>query len=139
MACVVPRGPSKMAAPAMPIHYRDLIKRLMLLDFDLLGSCNVHELATGETHSVKFSDAEKKELGDIQSEAFTDWLTRGADFASVEQLRWVACETCGGSGEIILGEAPDQSNDLCSACDGTGRDCVAVSPITVDDLDQPAR
>jgi len=57
----------------------------------------------------------------------------------VERLRWVSCETCGGSGEIIRGEAPDQSNELCGACEGTGRDCVEVSPTTVDDLDQATR
>lgn len=58
------------------------------------------------------------------------------------ELRWVNCEACAGSGEIIHSnphfghQEPDEYSELCGACEGTGRDCVAVSPITVDDLDQ---
>lgn len=63
----------------------------------------------------------------------------------LDRLRWVLCEACGGSGEIIHSNPhfgyrePDQYNELCGACEGTGRDCVAVSPITVEDLDQLSR
>jgi DnaJ-class molecular chaperone len=58
---------------------------------------------------------------------------------TLTEMRWVHCEACGGSGEIIYGQTPDEHNELCGACEGTGRDCVAVSPITVDDLDQATR
>ncbi len=59
-----------------------------------------------------------------------------ADPMNPNATRWVSCETCGGSGEMIYGEAPEQSNELCGACGGTGRDCVEVSPVECDD-DQP--
>ena len=53
------------------------------------------------------------------------------------ELRWVNCEACGGSGEIIHCDPGahqcDSYNELCSACDGTGRDCVAVSPVECND------
>ena len=60
------------------------------------------------------------------------------------ELRWVNCEACGGSGEIIrvvpvsTYEAPYEYPEICGACEGTGRDCVTVTPITADDLDQPS-
>lgn len=62
----------------------------------------------------------------------------------VVELRWVSCEFCGGSGEVevrpIVGpyEDPTPCGELCSACDGTGRDCVEVQPITMQDLDDEA-
>ena len=52
-------------------------------------------------------------------------------------LRWVNCEACGGSGEIIrcvsVGPYDDpgaaEYAEICAACEGTGRDCeVAKSP-----------
>jgi hypothetical protein len=58
-----------------------------------------------------------------------------------DRLRWVACEVCGGSGEIerrpIVGpyEDPTPCAEPCLSCDGTGRDCVEVSPIGMDDLE----
>jgi hypothetical protein len=71
----------------------------------------------------------------------------GPVFLPDGELRWVNCEACGGSGEIIhrnpLADShyqePDEYAAICPACEGTGRDCVEVSPITADDLDQPAR
>lgn len=54
----------------------------------------------------------------------------------VDRLRWVACEACGGSGEIIRGRDGDDYNEPCAVCEGTGRDCVEVSPVECnDDLD----
>lgn len=56
-----------------------------------------------------------------------------------KELRWVNCEACGGSGEIerapIVGayEDPTPCAELCSACDGTGRDCVEVLPVECND------
>lgn len=49
----------------------------------------------------------------------------------VKRLRWVACEECGGSGEIIrrdpIGPYDDpgaaEYGEICAACEGTGRDC----------------
>lgn len=58
------------------------------------------------------------------------------------RLRWVSCEACGGSGETIrvvptsTFEAPHEYPENCATCEGTGRDCVTVTPITVDDLDK---
>lgn len=56
-----------------------------------------------------------------------------------DRLRWVPCEVCGGSGEIIYSSPhfghrkPDEHAELCGACEGTGRDCVEVSPVERDD------
>ena len=49
------------------------------------------------------------------------------------RLVWVMCEACGGSGEIVrrdpsAHDPSDEYSELCSACEGTGRDCVE-SPI----------
>ncbi len=58
------------------------------------------------------------------------------------RMRWVSCEMCGGSGEVevrpIVGpyEDPTPHGELCSACGGTGRDCVEVSPVECDDDQQ---
>lgn len=58
---------------------------------------------------------------------------------TLTEMRWVNCECCGGSGEIIRAapagayQEPVEQNELCGACDGTGRDCVAVSPAERDD------
>lgn len=41
-------------------------------------------------------------------------------------MRWVACEACHGTGEIIQGrpgEPWDEASTICEACEGTGRDC----------------
>lgn len=52
------------------------------------------------------------------------------------ELRWVHCECCDDSGEVevrpIVGpyDDPTPHGELCSACGGTGRDCVEVEPIT---------
>jgi DnaJ-class molecular chaperone len=61
---------------------------------------------------------------------------------ALKELRWVNCEVCGGSGEVerapIVGpyEDPTPCGEICSACEGTGRDCVEVEPITMQDLDE---
>jgi DnaJ-class molecular chaperone len=44
------------------------------------------------------------------------------------EMRWVNCEVCGGSGEIIRREPnardpSDEYSELCEECGGTGRDC----------------
>ena len=59
------------------------------------------------------------------------------------ELRWVNCEECGGTGEIVRSEPASHAyaeaveyTELCSACDGTGRDCVTVSPVECDDEQQ---
>lgn len=58
------------------------------------------------------------------------------------ELRWVHCEACGGSGEVIYSnphfghQEPDEHAELCSVCSGTGRDCVEVFPVECND-DQP--
>ena len=62
---------------------------------------------------------------------------------AMDRLRWVHCEACGGSGEIIRSnpvgayQEPDEYAELCGACDGTGRDCVAVLPVECDDALEP--
>lgn len=46
----------------------------------------------------------------------------------MRELRWVSCEACGGSGEVEVAPMvgpyadPTPHGELCSACDGTGRD-----------------
>ena len=59
-----------------------------------------------------------------------------------DRMRWVSCETCGGSGEIIhrnpladsAYQEPDEYTELCGACEGTGRDYVDVHEIEMEDL-----
>ncbi len=54
-----------------------------------------------------------------------------AKIAADDRLRWVPCEACGGSGEIIwrdpVGPYDDpgaaEYSEICAACEGTGRDC----------------
>jgi DnaJ-class molecular chaperone len=46
------------------------------------------------------------------------------------EMRWVNCEVCGGSGEIVRRAPyshayaePVEYSELCEECGGTGRDC----------------
>lgn len=55
-----------------------------------------------------------------------------------KELRWVNCEACGGSGEIIRSDRCGEWDAYeyavpCGPCEGTGRDCVAVSPVECDE------
>ena len=59
-------------------------------------------------------------------------LQRWKDYwdAAIEarRLRWVNCEACGGSGEIVrrdpnARDPSDEYTEICAACEGTGRDC----------------
>ena len=74
----------------------------------------------------------RKDWGHV--DAVANELGRQLQRETLSELRWVSCEACGGSGEIIRGQAPDESNELCAACEGTGRDCVEVSPIECADF-----
>lgn len=62
------------------------------------------------------------------------------DLSEEHRLRWIACERCGGSGEIevrpIVGpyEDPTPHGVLCGACEGYGLECVEVSPVERDDV-----
>lgn len=54
---------------------------------------------------------------------------REEHWTALDRLRWVHCEVCGGSGEIIRREPnardpSDEYAEICAACEGTGRDCV---------------
>lgn len=56
----------------------------------------------------------------------------------LERLRYVPCEHCHGTGEIIHGKPGEPWDDyasLCSACEGYGMECVETEPITMADLD----
>lgn len=63
-------------------------------------------------------------------------LQNAALVPSDARLRWLACEACGGSGEIIR-RAPnardpsDEYAELCSACEGYGRDCEDEDSVVV--------
>jgi DnaJ-class molecular chaperone len=75
---------------------------------------------------------------------YSDHEQRQMDIASGEELdrhaerrtRYVACERCGGSGEVevrpIVGpyEDPTPDAEICSACEGTGRFCVEPDEVT---------
>src|SRR5689334_3638295 len=62
-----------------------------------------------------------------------EWRKRMRDIARDEmtgeclpRLRWVNCEECAGTGEIVRGppgEPYNEYTELCPACEGTGRDC----------------
>jgi hypothetical protein len=54
--------------------HRDLIKKLIVMEFSLLGECNVVELLSDQTHGIPFTDAEKAEMQRIYDEAHGDWL-----------------------------------------------------------------
>lgn len=57
------------------------------------------------------------------------------------RLRYVPCEVCGGTGEIICRDGeyrsgwpePNEYAILCSACEGYGTDCVDTEPAEIDD------
>ena len=53
----------------------------------------------------------------------------------LERLRYVPCEHCHGTGEIVHGVEPCEYTTLCSACDGYGMDCVETEPVTLDDIE----
>lgn len=81
------------------------------------------------------------------------WSDREADHAQsaadlvaeptlIGELRWVPCEACGGSGEVFYSNPhfgqrePDECAEPCGECQGTGRDCVLVYPVELEDEDQ---
>lgn len=69
-------------------------------------------------------------------EAMPGELSRAAaEVTEYFRAQWVACEACGGTGEIIMRAhgARDPSDEhamLCPTCEGTGRDCVDGSTQT---------
>ena len=73
---------------------------------------------------MRYSDHEQREM-DIKS-------GEELDKHAAQRMRWVNCEACGGSGEIIrrdhVGSHDDPSAaeyaEICAVCEGTGRDCV---------------
>lgn len=54
--------------------HRELIKKLIRMEFSLLGECNIVEMVNDQTHGVPISDAEKAEVQRIYDEAYSDWL-----------------------------------------------------------------
>ena len=60
----------------------------------------------------------------------------------LQRLRYVPCEHCHGTGEIVHGidprhayDEPSEYTTLCSACDGYGMECVETEPVTIDDIE----
>lgn len=82
------------------------------------------------------------ESANFMDDAHQELIHADRDLDEAMRLRWVACDYCGGSGEVevrpIVGPYADPTphGELCSACDGTGRHCVEVFPVERDD-DQP--
>jgi hypothetical protein len=58
--------------------HRDLIKKLILMEFSLLGECKIVEMVSDQTHGVPISEAEMAEVQSIYDEAYSDWLLRMA-------------------------------------------------------------
>lgn len=57
------------------MNYRDLLLKLMKLEYDLRGACDLNDvLAASEW--VTFTNEEVAELGRIKDEAFDAWLTK---------------------------------------------------------------
>jgi hypothetical protein len=90
---------------------------------------------------------------DIATELGRDWTYCGSyermtfeDEAErrneAERMRFVACEACGGTGEIevrpIVGayEDPTPHHALCAACEGYGIECVETEPAGVEHTEQ---
>lgn len=62
----------------------------------------------------------------------------GSGESDKPDVRVVLCEACGSEGRIYRGQYDDERDcGECPACEGTGGEIVAVTPITVDALDQP--
>lgn len=87
---------------------------------------------------IKALEADGEKLRQLTGEDHGPFLI-GHDF---ERLRYVPCEHCHGTGEIIHGIPPrhayDEPSDyavLCSACEGYGMECVETEPVTMADLD----
>lgn len=54
----------------------------------------------------------------------------------VPDNRYVRCEICCGSGEVVRGSCcEDEYTERCDACDGFGSVMVAVLPVEMDDLE----
>lgn len=88
-------------------------------------------MAEGIERARTMNEAERAER-DMMSGIIggEEYRRRMRDFAEDEQarLRWVVCEACGGSGEIIrrdpnARDPSDEYAEICAACEGTGRDC----------------
>jgi len=81
-----------------------------------------------------------QELADACGLTMAD--ARDDDGAAHERLRYVPCEHCHGTGEIIWRDGeyrsgwpePAEHSMLCSACEGYGRECVETEPVTISDL-----
>ena len=87
---------------------------------------------------LSMTKAETEEMWAAEAAA-TEQKAAEAAMVALNETRWVHCELCGGSGEVELApivgpyEDPTPDGELCSACGGTGRDCVEVQPIECDD------
>lgn len=70
-------------------------------------------------------------------------IAMACDRDETRRLRYVPCECCGGTGEIICRDGeyrsgwpePNEYAILCSACEGYGTDCVVTEPVEMNDLD----
>lgn len=57
-----------------------------------------------------------------------------------ERCRYVPCERCHGTGEIVISVGPHQCDTdavLCSACDGYGMECVETDVAGIEHTELP--
>lgn len=74
---------------------------------------------------------------------YVDWQEASDSLSSIaehcdQRMRYVPCEHCGGTGEIVCGRPGEPWDDyavLCRACEGYGTECVETEPVTMGDLD----
>ena len=107
------------APPAAQSDADDYIDQLNVLCEDF--GC---EPGSDRLHWLLEQLSRLKELSASQPPA-SSWTT---------ELRWVSCESCGGTGEVEVRpnvgpySDPTPCAEICSACEGTGRFCEEVSP-----------
>lgn len=112
------------APPAAQSDADDYIDQLNVLCEDF--GC---EPGSDRLHWLLEQLSRLKELSASQPPA-SSWTT---------ELRWVSCESCGGTGEVEVRPNVGPYSDptpcaaICSACEGTGRFCEEVSPTERDD------
>jgi DnaJ-class molecular chaperone len=81
------------------------------------------------------------DCGAYERMSFEDEARRRNEAVEPNRMRYVRCETCGGTGEVevrpIVGayEDPTPHHAICAACEGYGMECVETDPVTLDDLD----
>lgn len=87
----------------MPVNHLDLMKRLFVMEFDLTGECNVHELIDDKTHGVQFTDEEMREVCRLRDEAWRDYHLAASSGEEPNEVNADAAMGCISRPDVIGG------------------------------------